>query len=202
MQTPPQANAQQNHAAAPILQSHSHSSRAAVGPGHRGRRSNPHISSLEPCGQPPLRPTDPLLGTHRRLRRAGVALGSLVGDSRATPASKNASSDHNRETAQQLFWAMLEHLQQFHLPQHSKPKPALSLMLHQFTEKILPGPRPPYLANSTARVSRITVTRIWPGYCISSSIFRQRLRASSVAWSSVSTSGWTKTRSSRPACTA
>jgi hypothetical protein len=62
----------------------------------------------------------------------------------ATPASKNAFSHANRERnpemAQQLFWAMLEHLQQLHLPPHAKPNLTLSLMLHQFTEKKLRGP--------------------------------------------------------------
>ena len=42
----------------------------------------------------------------------------------AIPASKNAFSEANRERnpeiAQQLFWAMLEHLQQLHLPHHAK----------------------------------------------------------------------------------
>ena len=56
----PQANARQPHAVPPTLQSHSHSSRAAIGPGHRGRRPSPHVSPFEPCGQLLLRPTDPL----------------------------------------------------------------------------------------------------------------------------------------------
>src|SRR4051812_13490 len=59
-----------------------------------------------------------------------------------------------------------------------------------------------YLANSMQRVSRMTVTRIWPGYWSSSSIFLERLRARANACSSLIFSGWTRTRSSRPAWTA
>jgi hypothetical protein len=57
-------------------------------------------------------------------------------------------------------------------------------------------------ANSEARVSRITVTLIWPGYVISLSILRATSRASRVAASSFTAPGSTMTRISRPAWTA
>jgi len=56
-----------------------------------------------------------------------------------------------------------------------------------------------YLAVSTARVSRTTVTLIWPGYTNSPSTFRATSRASCMASASLTLSGYTTTRTSRPA---
>src|SRR5207247_2068865 len=56
-----------------------------------------------------------------------------------------------------------------------------------------------YLATSTARVSRITTTLMWPGYCISASM---RLEMSFASWwasRSETISARVITRSSRPA---
>ena len=44
----------------------------------------------------------------------GLHSGPLSASAGAIPASKNPFSDPNREMAQELFWAMLEHLQQLH----------------------------------------------------------------------------------------
>lgn len=57
----------------------------------------------------------------------------------------------------------------------------------------------PYLANSIARVSRITLTLIVPGYCMVLSILVAMSRASLMALKSSTTSGRTITRTSRPA---
>ncbi len=54
-------------------------------------------------------------------------------------------------------------------------------------------------AYSTLRVSRITVTLIWPGKTKSSSTLRAMLRASDAALMSSISSGLTITRTSRPA---
>src|SRR5579863_2257788 len=62
--------------------------------------------------------------------------------------------------------------------------------------------RHPHFAISTQRVSRITVILIWPGYWRPFSIFSAIFRASTKAWSSLISLGWTSTRKSRPACTA
>jgi len=59
-----------------------------------------------------------------------------------------------------------------------------------------------YFANSTARLSRITVTFTWPGYSSSASISRAISCESSTAPSSSSAPGCTITRISRPACMA
>src|SRR5258708_96687 len=59
-----------------------------------------------------------------------------------------------------------------------------------------------YFASSVARVSRMTVTRICPGYVISVSILRATSRASIEVSSSEICDGSTITRISRPACTA
>src|SRR5205823_2800663 len=59
-----------------------------------------------------------------------------------------------------------------------------------------------YFAYSTARVSRMTVTLIWPGYVSVSSILRTMSRASRVAVRSSISSGRTRIRTSRPAWTA
>ncbi len=56
-----------------------------------------------------------------------------------------------------------------------------------------------YFANSTALVSRITLTLIWPGYSSSDSIFLAMSRARRIMLSSVTTSGLTMIRTSRPA---
>lgn len=56
-----------------------------------------------------------------------------------------------------------------------------------------------YLAYSVARVSRITVTRIWPGYCRLSSIFLAISLLMVMAVKSSTSSGRTNTRTSRPA---
>ena len=56
-----------------------------------------------------------------------------------------------------------------------------------------------YLAYSTALVSRMTLTLIWPGYSSSASIFLAMSRASRIMLSSVTTSGLTMMRTSRPA---
>ncbi len=56
-----------------------------------------------------------------------------------------------------------------------------------------------YLAYSTALVSRSRLTLIWPGYSSSSSIFLAMSRASSTIWSSLTCSGLTMIRTSRPA---
>ena len=56
-----------------------------------------------------------------------------------------------------------------------------------------------YLAYSTALVSRMTLTLIWPGYSSSDSIFLAISRASRIMLSSVTSSGLTMMRTSRPA---
>src|SRR5438128_3154515 len=56
-----------------------------------------------------------------------------------------------------------------------------------------------YFAYSTARVSRMTVTLICPGYCIVSWIFCAMSRESRAVCRSSSLSGFTTTRTSRPA---
>ena len=56
-----------------------------------------------------------------------------------------------------------------------------------------------YLAYSTALVSRMTLTLIWPGYSSSCSIFLAMSRARRIMLSSVTTSGLTMMRISRPA---
>ena len=56
-----------------------------------------------------------------------------------------------------------------------------------------------YLAYSTALVSRMTLTLIWPGYSSSASIFLAMSRARRIMLSSVTTSGLTMMRTSRPA---
>ena len=56
-----------------------------------------------------------------------------------------------------------------------------------------------YFAYSTAFVSRMTLTLIWPGYSSSDSIFLARSWASRIMLSSVTSSGLTMTRTSRPA---
>ncbi len=56
-----------------------------------------------------------------------------------------------------------------------------------------------YLANSTARISRMTVTLICPGYCMVSSIFLAISRAILRAARSSTSSGRTIIRTSRPA---
>ena len=61
--------------------------------------------------------------------------------------------------------------------------------------RALPG----YLAYSTALVSRMTLTLIWPGYSSSCSIFLAMSRARRIMLSSVTTSGLTMMRISRPA---
>jgi len=57
----------------------------------------------------------------------------------------------------------------------------------------------PYFAKSTAFVSRMTLTLIWPGYSSSFSIFLARSCASRIMLSSVTSSGLTMMRTSRPA---
>jgi len=56
-----------------------------------------------------------------------------------------------------------------------------------------------YLANSTARVSRMTFTLIVPGYCIVDSILVAISRARRIAARSSIFCGFTNTRTSRPA---
>lgn len=56
-----------------------------------------------------------------------------------------------------------------------------------------------YLAYSTALVSRIRLTLIWPGYSSSFSIFLAISRARMIMLSSVTSSGLTIMRTSRPA---
>ena len=57
----------------------------------------------------------------------------------------------------------------------------------------------PYRAYSTARVSRMTMTLIWPGYSMESWIFLVMSRAIRMAARSSTFSGCTITRTSRPA---
>jgi hypothetical protein len=59
-----------------------------------------------------------------------------------------------------------------------------------------------YLANSTLRDSRMTVTLIWPGYSSSCSMARAISCESKAASSSSISVGFTITRISRPACSA
>lgn len=59
-----------------------------------------------------------------------------------------------------------------------------------------------YFAKSTLRVSRITLTLICPGYSSSLSILRAISLASNTVVSSLTSSGLTMIRISRPACTA
>ena len=56
-----------------------------------------------------------------------------------------------------------------------------------------------YFAYSTALVSRMRLTLIWPGYSSSFSIFRAMSRARMIMLSSVTSSGLTMIRTSRPA---
>ena len=56
-----------------------------------------------------------------------------------------------------------------------------------------------YFAYSTALVSRITLTLIWPGYSSSASSFRAMSRARMIMLSSETSSGLTMMRTSRPA---
>ena len=56
-----------------------------------------------------------------------------------------------------------------------------------------------YLAYSTALVSRMTLTLIWPGYSSSLSIFLASSRARRIMLSSLTSSGLTMMRTSRPA---
>src|SRR5581483_11378181 len=56
-----------------------------------------------------------------------------------------------------------------------------------------------YLANSIARVSRITLTLMVPGYCMVLSILVAMSRASLMALKSSMSCGLTKMRTSRPA---
>ena len=58
------------------------------------------------------------------------------------------------------------------------------------------------VASSEALVSLITVILTVPGYCISASIFSFILRAIILALASLTSSGFTKTRTSLPACMA
>ena len=58
---------------------------------------------------------------------------------------------------------------------------------------------PVYFAYSTALVSRMTLTLIWPGYSSSASILRATSCASRIILSSVTSSGLTIIRTSRPA---
>ena len=55
-----------------------------------------------------------------------------------------------------------------------------------------------YLANSTARVSRMTLTLIWPGYSISFSMRLTISFASTSVPASLTSSGLTMMRISRP----
>lgn len=61
-----------------------------------------------------------------------------------------------------------------------------------------PGQQSAYLANSVLRVSRITLTRIWPGYSISFSMRLAISLARILVPSSVTSSGLTIMRTSRP----
>ena len=80
--------------------------------------------------------------------------------------------------------------------------PPLSAASRIFAQK---DPRPfgrgssDYFAYSTALVSRMTLTLIWPGYSSSASIFLAMSRARRIMLSSVTTSGLTMMRISRPA---
>ena len=56
-----------------------------------------------------------------------------------------------------------------------------------------------YFAYSMALVSRMTLTLIWPGYSSSASIFLAMSRARRIILSSVTSSGFTMIRTSRPA---
>ena len=56
-----------------------------------------------------------------------------------------------------------------------------------------------YLATSLTRLSRMTVTLIWPGYSRSLSICLEMSKASFAATRSSTSEGWTITRISRPA---
>jgi len=60
-------------------------------------------------------------------------------------------------------------------------------------------PLPAYFATSLTRLSRITVTLIWPGYSRSCSICLEMSRASLAAMRSSTSEGWTITLTSRPA---
>jgi hypothetical protein len=59
-----------------------------------------------------------------------------------------------------------------------------------------------HFAYSTARLSRMTVTLIWPGYSSWPSISRAISCERRTAWSSSISAGLTITRISRPACSA
>ena len=60
-------------------------------------------------------------------------------------------------------------------------------------------PGSPYFATPTARLSRMTTTFTWPGYCISFSMRCAMSCASTVVAASSTVSGSTITRTSRPA---
>ena len=72
-----------------------------------------------------------------------------------------------------------------------------SSTIHQ--ARVCPPGLPAYFAYSTALVSRMTLTLIWPGYSSSASIFLAMSRARRIMLSSVTTSGLTMMRISRPA---
>jgi hypothetical protein len=73
---------------------------------------------VESCGEPALRPTDPQPWTQRCLRCLRLQSGPLSAIRGATPPGKNTLSHANRERdarlAQELFWAVLKHLQNLH----------------------------------------------------------------------------------------
>ena len=75
--------------------------------------------------------------------------------------------------------------------------------LHSLTKCKNPGSNASgisfYFAYSTALVSRITLILIWPGYSSSASIFLAMSRARMIMLSSVTSSGLTMMRTSRPA---
>ena len=75
----------------------------------------------------------------------------------------------------------------------------LSTVLNSIIKKVGKNPTSFYLAYSVARVSRITVTLMCPGYSSSFSILSLMSRANTVACKSLIFSGLTITRTSRPA---
>ena len=76
---------------------------------------------------------------------------------------------------------------------------AKCIVNHKSSARAMPGRCWFYFAYSTAFVSRMTLTLIWPGYSSSDSIFLARARARRIILSSVTSSGLTITRTSRPA---
>src|SRR5579859_6578069 len=84
----PQANAQQVYSPATTVQSDSQPSGARAGTPIRRGSQEPHIQTMESCGQSHLRPTDSRLGAERRLRCDAPQCGAALGPPRSDAAEQ------------------------------------------------------------------------------------------------------------------